>query len=123
MTEHVDASYVGGASDGSDGQPWTTIVDAVAAAAPGAIVAIAEGTYNEDVVIAGRAVRLWGVCPDKVNLVGIGEEPAAVFVRSLAHGTELRAMAILGDSGGVVISGSEDVTIDRVWVHDTAFRA
>jgi hypothetical protein len=33
-TEHVDGSYAGGQSDGSDARPWTTIGEAVSAAAP-----------------------------------------------------------------------------------------
>ena len=35
-TQHVDAAYAGGNSDGSAASPWTTISEAVAAAAPGA---------------------------------------------------------------------------------------
>src|SRR6185436_10488706 len=69
-TEHVDASYVGGASDGTSAKPWTTIQEAVDAAAPGAIVAVAAGSYAEDVRIDGKALRLWGVCPGEVEVVG-----------------------------------------------------
>ncbi len=67
-TEHVDAAYPGPTSDGSAAQPWTSIQQAVDAAAPGAIVAIATGTYVETVWVEGKAVRLWGKCPAEVEL-------------------------------------------------------
>ena len=38
-TQYVDAAYADGGSDGSDGKPWTTITQANAEAAPGAIIA------------------------------------------------------------------------------------
>src|SRR5690606_184412 len=62
-TVHVDASYAGGGSDGSAARPWTRIGEAVASAAPGALVAVAAGTYHEAVVL-DRPVRLWGRCPE-----------------------------------------------------------
>ncbi|HZO11776.1 MAG TPA: hypothetical protein VFB62_00905 [Polyangiaceae bacterium] len=42
-TLYVNGSYAGGGSDGSSAKPWTTIVDAVTAAAPGALIAVAAG--------------------------------------------------------------------------------
>src|SRR5262249_42972986 len=43
-TQYVDAAFVG-LSDGSALSPWKTIQDAADAAAPGALIAIAAGTY------------------------------------------------------------------------------
>ncbi len=119
-TEHVDGSYAGGNSDGSAAAPWTTIGEAVAAAAPGALVAVAAGSYVEDVSISGKPVRLWGRCPERVELVGMGAELAAVDIRVGASGTEVGGIALLGAAAGLFLSGSEDVTFDRVWVHETA---
>lgn len=42
-TQYVDVDYGGGASDGTENAPWTSIGDAVANAAPNAVVAIAPG--------------------------------------------------------------------------------
>ncbi|MBW2459900.1 MAG: hypothetical protein JRI68_35750, partial [Deltaproteobacteria bacterium] len=50
-TQHVDQSYAGGNSDGSAAMPWTTIAEGITAAAPGAIVAIASGSYVENLVV------------------------------------------------------------------------
>jgi hypothetical protein len=120
--EYVDASYPGTDSDGSAAKPWTTIDDGIAAAAPNAIVAIAEGSYLEDVAVGGKPVRLWGVCPERVEVVGSGAVLGAVRVLSDASGTELRDLAIRGNFVGLVVSGSTEVLVDRVWIHDNADR-
>jgi hypothetical protein len=121
-SEHVDASYGGVGSDGSADRPWTSIGDAVAAAAPGALIAIAEGSYAEDVVISGKSVMLVGRCPDRVALVGTGVELAALFIREGADGTLARGLALTGQGNGVLVSGAEDVVLDKIWVHDSADR-
>ncbi|MBI4703322.1 MAG: DUF1565 domain-containing protein [Deltaproteobacteria bacterium] len=125
-TEHVDGSYAGGDSDGSAEKPWKTIGEALKAAAPGALVAVAAGIYAEDVFIkaepVAKPVRLWGVCPDKVAIVGSKSDLAAVYIREGASGSEVGGLAITGGADGLFLSGSEDVVVDRVWVHDTADR-
>src|SRR5262245_32104898 len=96
MTVYVDARYSGLDSDGSSDKPFTTISDAVAAAPTGALIAVAAGSYLEDVVIQGKAVRLWGKCPAEVELLGTGVGLAALFVREGASGTEVHGLAIGG---------------------------
>jgi hypothetical protein len=119
-TEFVDAAYAGAESDGTIAKPWTTISDAVAAAAPGAIVAIAAGSYAEDVDITGKPVRLWGRCPAMVEVSG-SAYPSAVVIRQGAAGSELRNLSITGEATGVFVSAA-DVVLDSVWIHDTALQ-
>lgn len=114
-TQFVDAGFVG-ASDGSMAAPWTTVGDAVAAAAPDAIVAIAEGTYAQDVTIENKPVRLWGRCPALVSIVG-GNQFAAITVGAGADGTEIRDLGVTSASNGIFVSGSI-VLAHRLWVHD-----
>ena len=121
-TEYVDATYAGGASDGSADHPWTTVNEGIAAAAAGAIVAIAEGPYSEDLLIDGKPVVLWGRCPASVELSGSASPLATIEIRGGAKGTELHSLSLTGDSGGVFLSGSQDVILEAVWVHDTAGR-
>jgi hypothetical protein len=122
-TEHVDASFVG-TSDGSAAQPWTTIGDAIAAAAPGASVAVAAGSYPEAVVIDSKPVRLWGRCPSMVTIVGPPEQAqiygAINILDQAASGTEVRGVAVTGEAQGFEITGAEDVVLDAIRVHDTA---
>jgi hypothetical protein len=120
-TIYVDASYVGGSSDGSQQRPWTTISEAVGVAAPGALVAVAAGSYVEDVVVAKR-IRLHGVCPGEVEVVGTAAGLAALEIRSGASASELRGLAITGERIGVLASGVEDVVLEHLWVHDALVR-
>ncbi|MBW2456415.1 MAG: right-handed parallel beta-helix repeat-containing protein, partial [Deltaproteobacteria bacterium] len=121
-TEHVDGAYAGGSSDGTADHPWTTISEAITAAAPGALVAIAAGSYAEGLDIAGKPVTLWGVCPAEVEVVGSATAMAAVVIRAGADGTEVRSLAIRGDAVGLALSGSQSVVLDRLWMHDNASR-
>jgi len=116
-TVYVDAAYGGGSSDGTESQPYTSLVDAVAAAPVGALIAIAEGTYVGDVVLT-KTLRLWGVCPERVVVVGTGGI-AAVDLRTGAGESEIRGLSITGTgAAGVAITGSEDVVVSHIWVRD-----
>ena len=119
-TQHVDAQFVG-TSDGSAGAPWATIAAGVAAAAPGAIVAVAEGTYVGDLLITAKPVRILGRCPELVEIVGTGGL-AAVDLRTGVSGSEIARLAVRGPTIGVLLSGSENVVLDRVWIHDNESR-
>jgi len=118
-TEFVDASFTG-TSDGSETAPWTTIQKAVNVAAPGAIVAVAAGSYVEDVRVGGSAVRIWGRCPTMVEIVGQDPDNAAIVVVQGAGGSEVRGLALRGAGRGMIVTGSQDVVVDGVWIHDTA---
>jgi nitrous oxidase accessory protein NosD len=120
-TEFVDATFTG-ASDGTPAAPWTSIQAAVDAAAPDAVIAIAEGSYAENVHIQDKPVRLWGRCPALVEIVGNSGALTAVLVTSNAHGTEVHDLAISGATSGFGVSGSTDVLASRLWIHDTAGR-
>jgi len=116
--EYVDGSYAGGNSDGTAAKPWTSILDAVNAAAPGAIVAIAAGSYAEDVVLQSKTLRLWGRCPSLVEIVGAGNALASLAIHTDA--TEVHALAVRGASYAIGVTGAESVILEDVWVHDTS---
>ncbi len=117
-TQYVDGAFAG-TSDGSAARPWKRVGDAITAAAPGAIVAIAAGSYAENVALSTKPVRLWGRCPSMVELVGSGA--AAVQISGAASAkSELHQLALRGDAVGVAIAPDTDATLlDAVWVHDT----
>ncbi len=65
-TQYVDAAFNGPSTGGADA-PWRTINEAISAAEPGAIVAVAAGTYAEE-VYPWKAVRVWGRCASMVHV-------------------------------------------------------
>jgi hypothetical protein len=121
-TEHVDPAYQGGNSDGSLQAPWTNIGQALATAQPGAIVALAAGSYaafsHQD-----KPVRIWGRCPSMVEVSGATSGPggAAILIQGGASGTEIRDLAVTGPIFGIGSIGSA-IRVERVWVHDTGWR-
>ena len=117
-TQYVDASFVG-VSDGSATAPWTTIPVGVSAAAPGAVVAIAPGTYG-GVTLTGKPAKLWGSCPEEVELV---PEPGfiTVAIEPGADQSELHRLSLTGISTLVYAEDVQDVVIDECWLHDTEY--
>ncbi|MBL9028257.1 MAG: hypothetical protein JNL21_39050, partial [Myxococcales bacterium] len=115
-TVYVDASFVG-VSDGSAAAPFTTIADAIAAAPAGGLVAVAAGSYAEDVTIAGKAVVVQGVCAEQVEISGAAAA-AAVTISTGATGTTLRGLAVRGAGRGVQVEDATDVLLSELWIHD-----
>jgi Protein of unknown function (DUF1565) len=120
-TVYVDAAFVG-MSTGSETAPFTTIGEALDAAGAGALVAVAAGTYVEDVRVTGKPVQLWGVCPDAVVVQGVGQELGALNVRIGAAGSVVGGMSITGPGTGAFVTGSVDVTFENLWLHDIGSR-
>ncbi|MBW2454760.1 MAG: right-handed parallel beta-helix repeat-containing protein [Deltaproteobacteria bacterium] len=126
-TLYVDGSYAGGDGNGSESQPWATIGAALATAAPGRLIVVAAGSYNESLRIEDKAVRLWGRCPEQVAIEATGQSvgpcpPTALCILGGADGTEVGGLALRGPGQGIVLTGSEGVLVDRVRVHDNGSR-
>jgi hypothetical protein len=120
-TEYVDASYQGGGSDGSSGQPWTTIAQGIAAAEPGAIVAVAAGSYAEVLDITA-SVRLWGRCPSMVTVASADPNQATVLVRGGSEGVEIRNVTIDGGPVPLGIANATDVTASHLRIRGGTVR-
>jgi hypothetical protein len=118
-SQHVDASYAGLDSDGSADKPWQTIQQAVDAAAQDGLVAVAEGVYQEDVLVTGKAVRLWGRCPSKVVIEGIGSYFWALSLETGSSGSLVRGLAIRGPVDALLVTGATGVMLEELWIHDT----
>ncbi len=82
----------GNRGDGSLASPYTNLARALAQAAPGTVLALAQTTFEEDVVI-DRDVTLWGACaggtvllpaPGLAGLQTIGITDANVRLRNLS---------------------------------------
>ncbi|WP_437752273.1 right-handed parallel beta-helix repeat-containing protein [Sorangium sp. So ce1389] len=119
-TQFVNGAYAGDDSDGTRARPWKHIQEGIDHARSGAIVAVAAGKYNEDLLIRPRPVRLWGRCPSAVEVVGTGAQNATIEILGRrASGSAVHSLAITGPGIGIGTTGASDVVVDRVWIHDT----
>lgn len=118
-TVYVDAAAAPG-GDGTAAQPFASLQDGVDAAPAGVLVAVAEGTY--EAISVSSPVRIWGRCPALVEIAAKTGELAAVDARTGVAGSELHDLAVTGKAVGVAVTGSEEVTLERVWIHDTTNR-
>ncbi|MBW2524453.1 MAG: DUF1565 domain-containing protein, partial [Deltaproteobacteria bacterium] len=112
-TQHVDASYAGATSDGSAAQPHKTVADAVAAAQPGAIIALAPGSY--EAIVLTKPLHLWGRCPEQVTISGSGVP--AVTIEATATGSGIHRLALTGDDAGLWVEGASGVVVEQSWIH------
>jgi len=115
-TTYVDATYAGGASDGSLARPYVTIQAAIDAAPDQGVIAIARGTYVEDLQI-GKRVSLYGHCASEVEVRGAtaGAESQTIGVRAAV---ELHRLAVTGPAAGVLAIDVKSLSLDEVWIHD-----
>lgn len=105
---YVKAGAVGG--DGSRAAPFGTVAEGVAAAADGATVLIATGTYADETLRLERPVSLRGVCLDTV----IG---ARSSVSARSPGVRIENLRFDGAARGPV-AWSGDLTLRGVAVLD-----
>lgn len=114
-TVYVLESYAGTDSDGTAARPFRRVDDALAMVPPEGVIAIGPGRYETpELVVDQPGVQLRGLCPQQVELRGIGDGAA---VRLQADDTGLSGVAVTGGRG-VVVAG-DGATVGRVWVHDT----
>ncbi len=123
-TVYVDAAAQDG-GDGSEGAPYTTLQDGfdAAGAAGGGFVAVARGTYAENVLLGDdhQNVTLAGRCLELVTLDASagGPETQAVFVQVAQMGSDpiaVSGLTITGatDVGVAVVGGKLELTDVRV---------
>jgi hypothetical protein len=120
--EYVDGFYLVGDSDGSIDRPWATIQEGIDAAPPGSVVAVAAGSYAEDVAIVGKGVRIWGRCPALVEVVGSSATDAAIVIGAGADGTEIHDLAVSGAAEAIEAQSATDLLFEELWIHDTGWR-
>jgi hypothetical protein len=124
--------------DDSGGADYTSISAAVAAAPDGALIMVADGTYNENLLLGSKAVVIKGntTTPGSVILHGTGTS-STLTIENSAKKIDLQGMIIengigsLRDftdankhgqigyyGGGVIIAAASNVSFSYVWVRN-----
>ncbi|MBI2391642.1 MAG: DUF1565 domain-containing protein [Deltaproteobacteria bacterium] len=120
-TLYVDGAFAGATSNGTRERPFRTVQAAVRAATTGATIAIAAGTYREQVSTV-RSLKLWGRCPSMVTIEGVSDDPLVPAIQ-LENSAELHDLSVRGASTGIAVLYTRGrVLLDRVRVHDTGER-
>jgi hypothetical protein len=120
-TTFVDASYLAADADGTEQKPFPDVQQALSAAPPGGLVAIAAGSYTGQFDVQ-KPVRLWGKCPAEVELRNDSSIAGyTIFFSPNGSGSSIRGVAVAGALAGIAGLAS-DVLIEQVWLHDLGYR-
>ena len=115
-TVYVDQAF-NGLADGSETNPYPTVVEAVAAAPDGASIAIAAGSYVGSIDVDGKSLAIWGRCPELVELVGNSPGWTIGFVAT--SNASLHTLSVTGIAAGAIAIDAPGTLLDRIYVHDT----
>jgi len=103
LTIFVDQSYAGNDSDGSQAKPYKYINPVVQKAPSGAHIAVATGTYLEDLNI-NSPMTIEGVWPQRVTINGQSNDDYGT-VDVFTTGVKIQGVTITGTRMGIVVLG------------------
>ena len=112
-TIYVDQNHRGLGGKGTEAAPYKTIGEALGRAAADDHIAVAAGTYVEQVIIK-RKVTLEGRCARLVT-IKVGQAKPAVEMTHWANGAVLRGVTITGAGYGLYIA-AVSATAERIAV-------
>ena len=105
---------------GSRDEPFGTIVEALAAAEPAAVIALAKGTYDEAVVVESP-VTLWGACVRETIVGSSTPDETAPTLRLGAGAVAVGNLTVAGERTGIEVTRDDGVVqIESVQVRDVS---
>ena len=102
-TIYVDQGHSGTGGKGTNAEPFKTIGEALNQATSGDHIAVAAGTYKENIEVV-RKVTLEGRCAQKVTIVGASLS-FTVEMKSWSNGAVIRGVTITGFGAGLRVIG------------------
>lgn len=116
-TLFVDGATSGEGSDGSRARPFATITAALAQVSEGGHIAVAAGTYDEDLELKLKGVTLEGRC---ARLVAVKGQAAEQAVNVRAPNITVRGLTVAGPGYGLSVQpGADGAVIDSLVARDT----
>ena len=102
-TMFVDATFAS-----TDATHYTSLFDAAQSANAGAVIAVAPGTYVEDVDVSRSNVTIVGKCAAQVIIKNPGDRRAGILVTDGARNVTVRGLTLTGHYSGILVkAGSE----------------
>ncbi len=108
--------FVDQALSTEDATHFRSLSAAVAAAPPGATVAVESGRYVEALAFA-KPLRVVGRCPERVVLQSDGGAAPGLAVMS-TDAVEVRGLSVIGHRGGAVVEAGGALTLEGVLLDD-----
>ena len=102
-TMFVDATFAT-----TDATHFTSLFEAAQSARAGAVIAVAPGTYVEDVDVSHSNVTIVGKCAAQVIVKNPGDQRAGILVTDGARNVTVRGVTLTGHTWGFLVkAGSE----------------
>jgi hypothetical protein len=109
LPPNVAVLYVrAGAATGGTGtktRPYASVTAAVAAATPGAIIAVAKGVYPNELLVLRDQVTIWGACAEQVKLEQPVFSNSSAVVNVVGPGNVVRDVTVSGARPGIWVEG------------------
>jgi len=99
--------------DGSRDAPFATVAEAMAVATAGDIVAVAKGTYDEQVLV-GAGVTVWGACVAETTLTNSVPDMSSAVVQAQGRDGTVRNLRVTGERFGVYARSGRSLTVRDV---------
>jgi hypothetical protein len=116
---YVDGSVAPG-GDGSMASPYDTLTDALRDSGAGDVVAVAKGTYDEDLFVRG-GITIWGACATETRLTSSRPATLEPIIDVQRADVEVRGVSIGGARPAAIVTTPEgSLTLDGVIVEESA---
>lgn len=91
----------GSSGDGTEGSPFGTIAEALAAASAGDAILIAGGTYDEEALVVNRTLTIRGACSTDTRIIAPSDSEAGAIFAVLSEGVVIEDLQLGGPRMGI----------------------
>jgi hypothetical protein len=96
----------------TDGTHFTSVFAAAQSARAGAVIAVAPGTYVEDVDVMRSNVTIVGKCAAEVIIQNPGDRRAGILVTDGARGVRVHGLTLRGHYSGVLVKAGSEARLE-----------